>query len=235
MDNFSSSPQRRQVQDVSAVNQFLTKMYGIMVIAVLVSALTAFLTMTVFRSLVVNMPVGLMWAVFFVPLFLCLGINFKAAKNPGLGFALLMLMSIIYGFEFALILGFYTGAQVATAFVSAAAIFGSMAIFGTFTKRDLSNWGAYLGAALIGFFVAWIVNMFLRNPMVTYIFSYIGVILFTGLVAYDANNAKKIYQTYGGQISENGLAIMGALDMYLDFLNIFMFLLEIIGMGNNRR
>lgn len=235
MDNFSSSPQRRQVQDVSAVNAFLTRMYGIMVIAVLVSALTAFLTMTVFKSLVVHMPVGLMWAVFIVPLFLCLGISFKAAKNPGLGFALLMLMSIIYGFEFALILGFYTGAQVATAFVSAAAIFGSMALFGTFTKRDLSNWGAYLGAALIGFIVAWIVNMFLHNPMVTYIFSYIGVIIFTGLVAYDANNAKKIYQTYGGQIFENGLAIMGALNMYLDFLNIFMLLLQIIGIGDNRR
>lgn len=236
MDNFSSSPERRQAYDVGAVNKFLTRMYSIMGIAVLVSALTAFLTMTVFRSLVMNMNQGVMWIVFLVPLFLCLGISFKAAKNPGLGFALLMLLAIVYGFEFALIAGFFTGASVAAAFVSAAAIFGSMALFGTFTKRDLSNWGAYLSAALIGFLVAWVINaLFLHSMGATFIFSIIGVVIFTGLVAYDAHSAKNIYLTYGNQVSSSGLAIMGALNLYLDFINIFMFLLQIFGIGGDRR
>ena len=234
MDNFSNSG-RRQVQDVTAVNRFLSKMYGIMTIAVLVSALTAFITMTFFRSAVMHMSGVMMWIVFLVPLFLCMGISFKAAKNPTLGFILLMILSIVYGFEFALIAGFYTGAQIATAFVSAAGIFIAMAAFVTFTKRDLSNWGSYLGAALIGFFVAWIVNFFLKNPWVTYIFSFIGVIIFTGFIAYDAHKAKQIYNEFGGEVSENGLAIMGALNLYLDFINVFIYLLEIFGFSSDNR
>lgn len=234
MDNFPNSG-RRQVQDVTAVNRFLSKMYGIMTIAVLVSALTAFITMTFFRSAVMHMSGVMMWIVFLVPLFLCMGISFKAAKNPTLGFILLMILSIVYGFEFALIAGFYTGAQIATAFVSAAGIFIAMAAFGTFTKRDLSNWGSYLGAALIGFFVAWIVNFFLKNPWVTYIFSFIGVIIFTGFIAYDAHKAKQIYNEFGDEVSENGLAIMGALNLYLDFINVFIYLLEIFGFSSDNR
>ena len=110
-----------------------------------------------------------------------------------------------------------------------------MAVFGSVTKRDLSNWGSYLGAALIGFLVAWLVNaFFIRSGAATFIFSCIGVLIFTGLTAYDAHNAKKIFMTYGGQVSDTGLAVMGALSMYLDFITIFMFLLQIFGMGGDR-
>lgn len=234
MDNFSQNPERRQVQDISAVNRYLTKMYGFMLVAVLVSALSAYLTMTVFRSAVMGMSNAMFWIVLIVPFFLCMGISFKAAKNPTLGFILLMILSIVYGFEFAMLAGYFTGTTIASAFVSAAAIFAAMAIFGTVTKRDLSNWGSYLGAMMIGFLVAWIVNMFLRSAAVTYIFSFIGVLIFTAWTAYDANSAKRIYMNFGSQVSENGLAIMGALNMYLDFINIFMFLLQIFGMSNDR-
>ncbi|KRL91499.1 Bax inhibitor-1 family protein [Lactobacillus kalixensis] len=234
MDNFSSNPERRHVQDISAINRFLSKMYGVMALAVLVSAATAYLTMTTFRSAIMGMNTATMWIIFLAPIFLSMGISFKSMKNPGLGFAFLMIMAVIYGFEFAMILGFYTGAQVTTAFLSAAAVFVAMAAFGTMTKRSLSNWGAYLGAALIGFMVAWIVNMFLRSPAVTYIFSFIGVIIFTGLTAYDAQNMKNLYSNMGDQVSDNGLAVIGALNMYLDFINIFMFLLQIFGMSDNR-
>lgn len=234
MDNFSNNPERRHVQDISAVNSFLTKMYSLMVLAVLISAVTAFLTTGMLASGALHISSTMYWIVAIVPIFLCMGISFKAAKNPTLGFILLFLLSAIYGFEFAFIAGAFTAAQISAAFISAAGVFVGMAIFGTITKRDLSNWGAYLGAALIGFIVAWIVNMFLRSDAVTYIFSYIGVIIFTGLVAYDAQNAKNIYNTYGGQVSDSSLAIMGALNMYLDFINIFMFLLQIFGMSNDR-
>lgn len=235
MDNMNfSSPERRQVHDVSEVNGFLSKMYGYMGLAVLVSAIAAFLTMTVFRTAVMQMPTALMWIILIIPFGLSMGISFKATRNPTAGFVMLMILAIIYGFEFALLAGFYTGAQIGTAFLSSAAVFGSMAIFGTFTKRDLNNVGSYMGAALIGLLVAMLVNMFLRNSVATFVFSIIGVVIFTGLTAYDAQKMKSIYNNYGSQVSTNGLAVLGALQLYLDFINIFLFLLQIFGMGNDR-
>lgn len=235
MDNMNfSSPERRQVHDVSEVNSFLSKMYGYMGLAVLVSAITAFLTMTVFRAAVMQMPTALMWIILIVPLGLSMGISFRATRNPVAGFVMLMILAVIYGFEFALLAGFYTGAQISTAFLSSAAVFGAMAIFGTFTKRDLNNLGSYMGAALIGLLVAMIVNIFLRNSVASFVFSIIGVIIFTGLTAYDAQKMKSIYNNYGSQVPTNGLAVLGALQLYLDFINIFLFLLQIFGMGNDR-
>jgi FtsH-binding integral membrane protein len=235
MDNMNfSSPERRQVHDVSEVNGFLSKMYGYMGLAVLVSAITAFLTMTVFRAAVMQMPSALMWIILIVPLGLSMGISFRATRNPVASFVMLMILAVIYGFEFALLAGFYTGAQISTAFLSSAAVFGAMAIFGTFTKRDLNNLGSYMGAALIGLLVAMIVNIFLRNSVASFVFSIIGVIIFTGLTAYDAQKMKSIYNNYGSQVPTNGLAVLGALQLYLDFINIFLFLLQIFGMGNDR-
>lgn len=235
MDNMNfSSPERRQVHDVSEVNGFLSKMCGYMGLAVLVSAIAAFLTMTVFRAAVMQMPTALMWIILIIPFGLSMGISFKATRNPTAGFVMLMILAIIYGFEFALLAGFYTDAQIGTAFLSSAAVFGSMAIFGTFTKRDLNNVGSYMGAALIGLIVAMLVNMFLRNSVATFVFSIIGVVIFTGLTAYDAQKMKSIYNNYGSQVSTNGLAVLGALQLYLDFINIFLFLLQIFGMGNDR-
>ena len=138
-----------------------------------------------------------------------------------------MILAVIYGFEFALLAGYYTQAQIGTAFLSSAAVFGSMAIFGTFTKKNLNNLGSYMRAALIGLFVAMIVNMFLRNSVATFIFSIIGVVI-------DAQKMRNIYNSYGDQVSTNGLAVLGALQLYLDFINIFLFLLQIFGMGNDR-
>lgn len=235
MDNMNfSSPERRQVHDVSEVNGFLSKMYGYMGLAVLVSAITAFLTMTFFRAAVMQMPSALMWIILIVPLGLSMGISFRATRNPVAGFVMLMILAVIYGFEFALLAGFYTGTQISTAFLSSAAVFGAMAIFGTFTKRDLNNLGSYMGAALIGLLVAMIVNIFLRNSVASFVFSIIGVIIFTGLTAYDAQKMKSIYNNYGSQVPTNGLAVLGALQLYLDFINIFLFLLQIFGMGNDR-
>lgn len=227
MNNFDSD--RRQIHTISETNSFLTKMYALMGGAVLVSALMAYLTMTVFRSAVMNMPVSIMWLILLVPFGLSMGISFRADRSPVASLVMLGILAAIYGFEFALIAGFYTGTQITTAFISSSAVFIAMALFGTFTKRDLSNWNSYLSAALLGFLVAWIVNMFMNNPTITYVFSFIGVIIFTGLVASDANKMKVIYNNYGDQVSTNGLAVLGALQLYLDFVNIFMFLLEIFG------
>ncbi|MBA1395162.1 BAX inhibitor (BI)-1/YccA family protein, partial [Lactobacillus sp. XV13L] len=138
--NFDTNPGRRQVRSISETNGFLTKMYALMGASVLISALVAYLTMTTFRSAVMGMPVSIMWLLLFVPFGLSWGISAKANRNPVASLIMLGFLAAIYGFEFALIAGFYTGSQITSAFISASAVFIAMAAFGTFTKRDLSNW-----------------------------------------------------------------------------------------------
>lgn len=233
MDNFE--PERRHVVDISGLNSFLTRMYSMMTLAVLVSAISAYLTMTVFRTQVLTFFINhqaMTWVVLIVPIFLALGISFRATRNPVASFVMLMALSIIYGIEFALIAGAYTRANIASAFFSTAAVFITMAVIGTMTKKNLNNLGSYASAALIGLIVAMIINMFLRNPMVSYVFSFIAVIIFTILTAWDAQKMKQIYLQYGDDVSTNGLAIAGALQLYLDFVNLFLQFLQIFGFSS---
>lgn len=233
MDNFE--PERRHVVDISGLNSFLTRMYGMMTLAVLVSAISAYLTMTVFRTQVLTFFVNhqaMTWVVLIIPIFLALGISFRATRNPVASFIMLMALSIVYGIEFALIAGAYTRANIASAFFSTAAVFITMAVIGTMTKKNLNNLGSYASAALIGLIVAMLINMFLRNPMVSYVFSFIAVIIFTILTAWDAQKMKQIYLQYGDDVSTNGLAVAGALQLYLDFVNLFLQFLQIFGFSN---
>lgn len=233
MDNFE--PERRHVVDISGLNSFLTRMYGMMTLAVLVSAISAYLTMTVFRTQVLTFFVNhqaMTWIVLIIPIFLAFGISFRATRNPVASFVMLMALSIIYGIEFALIAGAYTRANIASAFFSTAAVFITMAVIGTMTKKNLNNLGSYASAALIGLIVAMLINMFLRNPMVSYVFSFIAVIIFTILTAWDAQKMKQIYLQYGDDVSTNGLAVAGALQLYLDFVNLFLQFLQIFGFSS---
>lgn len=233
---FSQEPQRREVNtDAVGLNRFLTRMYGNMALAVLVSALTAYLSMTTFRVVVVNFfaaHAGMVWLMLLLPIALTFGISASAQRNPVGSFIMLMVIAVIYGFVFSLIAGAYTGANIAAAFLSSAAIFVYLAIYGTVTKRDLSRAGSQASAALIALIIAWIINMFLQSPAITYIFSFIAVIIFVVLTAWDAQKMKNLYLQYGNQTSVSGLAVVGALQLYLDFINLFIQLLQIFGMSN---
>ena len=235
MNNFSEQPGRRVVTDAAGLNSFLTRMYGNMVLAVLVSAFSAYLTMNTFRTQVFgyfSAHTAMTWIILLLPIALSMGISFSATRNPAGAFIMLMLISIIYGVEFALIAGVYTGASIASAFVSSAAVFAVMAIYGTVTKRDLTKFGSHATAALIALIIAYIINMFLQSPAISYIFSFIAVIIFTVLTGWDAQKMKQIYVNYGDQVSVTGLAILGALQLYLDFVNLFISLLQIFGMSD---
>ncbi|MBM6753935.1 Bax inhibitor-1/YccA family protein [Lactobacillus alvi] len=233
---FSQEPQRREVNaDAVGLNRFLTRMYGNMALAVLVSALTAYLSMTTFKVVVVNFfaaHAGMVWLMLLLPIALTFGISASAQRNPVGSFIMLMVTAVIYGFVFSLIAGAYTGANIAAAFLSSAAIFVYLAIYGTVTKRDLSRAGSQASAALIALIIAWIINMFLQSPAITYIFSFIAVIIFVVLTAWDAQKMKNLYLQYGNQTSVSGLAVVGALQLYLDFINLFIQLLQIFGMSN---
>lgn len=235
MDEFS--PNRRVVNDINGLNRFLTRMYGLMTLAVLVSALTAWLVMGVFAkkftSFMINNRWGI-WLIILLPIFLTFGISFNATRSPGLGFVLLIITSIVYGITFAFIAGAYTGTDIATAFVSSAGIFLTMALIGTCSHRDFARAGSFASAALIGLIIAMVVNFFLQNPAIDYILSVIAVIIFTILTAWDAQRMKNIYLEYGEGASTTGLAILGALQLYLDFINLFINFLDIFGSSDER-
>lgn len=235
MNNFSEEPGRRIVTDVAGLNRFLTRMYGNMALAILVSAFSAYLTMNTFRAQVFGYfgaHPGMVWLVLLLPIALSMGVSFSATRNPVGAFVMLMLISIIYGVEFALIAGVYNQASIASAFVSSAVIFIVMALYGTLTKRDLSRAGSHAMAALIALIIAYLINMFLQSPAIAYIFSFIAVIIFTVLTGWDAQKMKSIYTQYGDQVSVTGLAVLGALQLYLDFVNLFISLLQIFGMSD---
>lgn len=149
-----------------------------------------------------------------------------AAQATFWGFAALMGLSLSYIFLV------YTGASIAQVFFITAATFLSMSLWGYTTKTDLSRFGSFLTMGLYGIIIAMLVNLFLGSPAVQFAISIIGVVVFTGLTAWDTQRIKEMYwEGDGGEIAAKK-SIMGALMLYLDFLNIFLFLLQLMG---NRR
>ena len=135
------------------------------------------------------------------------------------------------GVTIGLIVSFYTTASVATAFLSASAMFGAAAVYGAVTKRSLANLGGYLFMALIGLLVAMVVNIFIANNTLNFVISALGVLIFTALTAYD------VQRIQGGAIaaavgSMEKAAVIGALQLYLDFVNLFLFMLRLFGARN---
>lgn len=139
--------------------------------------------------------------------------------------------SILNGLTLSIIFLIYTQASIFLTFFVTAATFGAMALYGTFTKKDLSSWGNILIMALIGLIIASIANWFVKNEMLYWIITYAGVLIFVGLTAYDAQKIKRQLNAYGNEINENTqkIALMGALSLYLDFINLFLYLLRLLG------
>ncbi len=154
-----------------------------------------------------------------------LGIN-RISATVALGLFFIYAASL--GLTIGLIVSAYTGASVATAFFSAGAMFGGAAIYGATTKRSLASMGGFLTMAVIGLFVAMIVNMFFSSGPLGLIISVVGVILFTVLTAYYVQSIQS-----GALVAQTGsvekAAVIGALSLYISFINIFLFLLRIIG------
>ena len=133
------------------------------------------------------------------------------------------------GVTFAMVFELYTTQSVFTAFVITGAMFGSMALIGYTTKADLTKFGPILFAALIALIIATVVNIFVASSSLYWITTYAGVLIFAGLTAYDMQKLKQIGQQGIGGEQESRYAVMGALALYLDFINMFLFLLRIFG------
>ena len=138
--------------------------------------------------------------------------------------------SLLNGVTLSPIFLVYTGESITLTFFITAATFGTMAVFGYTTKRDLSSWGSYLMMALIGLIIASVVNIFLGSSLLMWAISYLGVLLFVGLTAYDTQQLKAmIAASIGDEEQTKKVALLGALNLYLDFINLFIYLLRILG------
>lgn len=145
---------------------------------------------------------------------------------------LFILYSLVNGATLSLMLFVYQEASITKAFLITAATFGTMALYGYITKKDLSSIGRLLFFALVGLIIATIVNLFLRSSGMELMISYAGVIIFIGLTAWDSQKIKKILleeAQYGVDENSQKIALMGALQLYLDFINLFIYLLRIFG------
>ena len=138
--------------------------------------------------------------------------------------------SALTGVTLAAIFLLYTAESIASTFFISAGTFGAMALYGTITKRDLTAMGSFLMMGLIGMVIASVVNMFMQNSTVYWLTTYVGILIFVGLTAYDAQKIKSMSGAalMGSEVEQKG-AIMGALRLYLDFINLFLLLLRVLG------
>ncbi len=139
------------------------------------------------------------------------------------------------GISLSAIFVMYNLGTIFTAFVSTGALFGAMSLWAVTTKKDLAGWGHYLMMGLVGLIIASLVNMFLRSDAMSYVISYAGVLLFTGLTAYDTQRIKNMSRAMSASVDEDSfmkLSILGALTLYLDFINMFLFILRLLSRRN---
>lgn len=238
-NNYNTLSEPRPVE-VSVARSFMTNVFMWMFLALGVTALTSFYfasdpsLMQLLRDSTTGGMTILGWIVLLSPigfvLLMSLGFQRLSAATLTLLFAV---YAILMGMSLSFILLIYTGASVAATFGITSAMFGIMAVAGYTTKIDLTRFGSIMIMGLVGIIIASLVNMFLKSSTLDYIISFIGVLVFTGLIAYDVQKLKRLagnITTADG--SYRKYVIMGALTLYLDFINLFLFLLRFLG---NRR
>ncbi len=223
----------QQVHTIQA--SFIHKVYAWMCLALTVTGFIAFRTAG--SEAMVNLVYSngmVLWGLILVEIGLVVWLSSAIQRmSSNMAIGLFLLYSALNGVTLSILLLIYTTASIASTFFITAGTFGAMSIYGYFTKRDLTSWGNLLFMALIGFLIASVVNLFLQSEGFYWILTYLGVLIFVGLTAYDTQKIKQMSLELDAD-SEEGRkgAIMGALALYLDFINLFILLLRIFG---NRR
>ena len=215
------------------LRQYMLRVYNYMASGLALTGIIAYLTASSETMIQAIFGTPLMWLVMLAPLgfvfFLSFRINkmsYAAAQLTFWAFAAVMGLSIAWIFIA------FTGASIARVFFITAGTFAAMSLYGYTTKRDLSAWGSFLFMGLIGIIIAAVVNIFIGSTALQFAISVIGVIVFTGLTAYDTQSIKELYLESDSQEIAGKKTVMGALRLYLDFINLFIMLLQLLG---NRR
>ncbi|ALA93648.1 FtsH-interacting integral membrane protein [Porphyromonas gingivalis AJW4] len=213
----------------TTMRHVFTWMFG----ALGITALTAMLVAKSSLIYTMIMNPGLLWGLIIAELALVFILSARIGKMSFFTSSLLFtIYSILNGVTLSSIFIVYTMTSIAATFFITAGMFGAMALWGYFTKKDLSKWGSIFFMLLIGLILATVVNLFLRSGAMGFIISIVGVIIFTGLTAFDVNKIKQMLAQMQG--FEEGdvvrkVALMGALTLYLDFINLFLYLLRFFG------
>jgi len=217
----------------------MNKVYGLMSVGLLVTALVAWAVgtndalLSILRDPATLSPNILGWIVMFAPLGMVFAFGAAINRLSAAGAQLFFYtFAAVMGLSISWIFAVFTGFSIAQTFLVTSIAFAGLSLWGYTTKRDISGWGAFLMMGLIGIIVASIVNIFLGSPAIHFAISIIGVLLFAGLTAYDTQKIKTDYIAHAHAMDSEWLAksaIMGALNLYLDFINLFMFLLQFLG------
>lgn len=219
-------------QEIAETKRFFVKVYGWMTMALIITGLMAFRAATsqqliqfIFGQRFVFMGLVILELVL-------VGVLVGAIRKMSAMMATIVfvLYSLLNGLTLSMVFLAFTAESIANVFFIAAGTFAVMSVYGFITKRDLTKLGNILIMALIGLIIASVVNMFLQSTMLYWISSYVGVLIFVGLIAYDTQKLKKL-NVIGNEGTEEDKkeAIIGALMLYLDFINLFLFLLQIFG------
>lgn len=214
-----------------ATRKFLLNVYNWMAMGLAITGVIAYgISRSSFVEVMYSNPFVL-FAIIILQLGVVMGMTFAINKIPsGVAIGAFFLYSALTGLTMSAIFLVYTGTSIASTFFVCAGMFAAVSAFGYVTKSDLSKFGTYFFMALIGLILASVVNIFLKSTTLNWIISYAGVLIFVGLTAYDTQRIKKMSQSTDID-SEEGKksAVFGSLMLYLDFINMFMFLLRIFG------
>ena len=229
----SDTNNSRAIDRPAAFAMLMSKVYIWMTLALAVTGLTAYYcayNTNIVYSIFTNSALmwGLIIAEFAAVIYLTARIERMSFMTAGVVF---LVYSLLNGVLFSVIFLAYTMESIASTFFITAGTFGAMSLIGYFTKKDLSGFGRFLMMSLIGLLIATVVNLFLQSTMLMWICTYAGVLIFSGLTVYDTPKIKNMFLMHGAEMNESTmkLALMGSLTLYLDFINLFFYLLRIFG------
>ena len=214
-------------RSASEINEAMGRVYGYMGLATLVSMLVSFFVGTN-PELVKFFFTGVMhYVVIFAPLLAVFGITIALNANPPKETAILLLagFAAIMGLSFAVIFAVYTMGSIFSAFMGASVLFGTMSFYGYFTKKNLDSLGKFMFVGLIAIVIASIINIFIGSSVMQMVISALAIVIFMGLTAYDTQQIREMVSTDSSPAAE----VIGALTLYLDFINIFLSLLQLFG------
>lgn len=220
-----------QYRDASAVNQAMGRVYGHMMLAVITSMIVSMLV-GMSHELVQFFFTGVMkWIVIFAPLAAVFVVTPILANDPSPPVAVAALhgFAALMGLSFATIFVIYTMASIFTAFMGAAVLFGTMSAYGYFTKQSLDSVGKYAFVALIAICIASIINIFIGSTVMQMAISALAILIFLALTAYDTQTIREMISS---ESATHGDEVSGALTLYLDFINLFINLLQLFGIAN---
>jgi hypothetical protein len=212
------------------LRSYMLGVYNYMALALAITGGVAFLVAHSPALMYTLFMTPLKWVVFLAPVGVALFLQFRIYNMTAAGAQLTFwIYAGLMGLSMASIFAVYTGTSISRVFFITSAMFGGMSLYGYTTRKDLSAFGSFLFMGLLGIMVAMIVNIFMQSTALHFVISFIGVLVFTGLTAYDTQKIKEMYYEADDVSVTSRKAIIGALSLYLDFINLFVMLLRFFG------